>query len=325
MAENTDPENKEKVVEEEGIISLDDLDSLLAEEDPEFADQMEKISEDEDLKNADVEIIDFDESTDEIEEEEKKPSFFEKHPKLAKVITPVLGLRKKVVEKIKLKINQAYQGLFKTLTWLKKDFPGLAKQKVIATKGSVLNLVHKVKAIFKKFSDLPKKQKMGIYTTLVFVLSLSGLIVFSTKKSWIPSMVEPMFTSLESVGEGVENFKETEKMRSLYQAFPQPDYLVQLEKIVVNLTSTTPRGTPMGTMEFYLDVDSNETAIEIKDREPQVLDVTGRAVEEFTYQQLRTNAGLAKMKAAVRFEINNILNQGRVNKVYLKTIVLKYE
>ena len=73
--------------------------------------------------------------------------------------------------------------------------------------------------------------------------------------------------------------------------------------------------------EFYLGLDANETAIEIKDREKEVLDISQRTLEEFTYPEIMAPNTQKRVWARMRDNINEILNQGRVQKVYVKTML----
>ncbi|MCB0356261.1 MAG: flagellar basal body-associated FliL family protein [Bdellovibrionales bacterium] len=321
MADNIDAQNKEENFEEEGVISLDDLDSLLAEEDPEFADEMQKMSNDEELRNAEVEVIEFEQVEEVIEEPQL--TYAEKHPKLNKIIAPVKASYIKQKLKIKDFINQSYRKFFEFLVWLKKDFPGLAIKKLLDLKNKVLEGLELIKKWLARYKALSKNKKRGIYSALFLTISLAGIIYISFKKSWIPNIVEPLYTSFDHMADSVTTFSPDKDLKSLYQSFPQEEYFVQMAKIIVNLKSTNPYANPMAAMEFYLQMDSKDTAIEIKDREKQILDVVQRTVEQFTYKELSSKSGVSKLKSVVRSEINNTLNQGRVIKVYQKTMILK--
>ena len=320
MADNVD--SKSEAPDEDGVISLDDLDSLLAEEDPEFADEMQKMSEDEELRNAEVEVVDFEHPDEEIQEEPKK-TFIEKHPKLGKVIQPLKNFHAKIKQKIRAGINNAYRKFHESILWLKNDFPGFAKQQLQNSKDFAKKSAENIKKTQARYKALPKRTKWGMYTTVFFAITVGVVIYISIQKSWIPALSEPLYTSLEEVADEVSEGGSNEYLKSLYQAFPQQEHFVQLDKAVVNLKRTNNYTIPMAAMEFYLELDSTDTAIEIKDREKQVIDSIQRTVEQFTYEELRTKPGISKMKAAVRYGINTLLNQGRVNKVHLKTFIIK--
>ena len=110
---------------------------------------------------------------------------------------------------------------------------------------------------------------------------------------------------------------------ALVAAFPQQTFTVLLEKIVVNLQRSRRHRNPMGAFKFYVTVDSQETAVEVKDRETEVLDYVQRAVEEMSYEEVNGPGGRTQLKALVRGEINRLLNQGRVQDVFIEIMITK--
>ena len=78
---------------------------------------------------------------------------------------------------------------------------------------------------------------------------------------------------------------------------------------------------PMGIFEFYLGVDSKDTAVEIRDREHEVIDLVQRTLEGFTYHEVVSYQGKIRMKSRIRDNVNDILNQGQINRVYINRMV----
>jgi len=104
---------------------------------------------------------------------------------------------------------------------------------------------------------------------------------------------------------------------------------VLLDRVVVNLTRENPDDpraselpSAMAAMDLYLQTDNRESAVEIKDRNVEVRDTVGRALERLTYSSLASEEGKAKLKLIIRKELNEKLIKGRVRRVYIKTIVL---
>lgn len=308
--------------DEDNVISLDDLDSLLANEDPVFAENMQKMAEDEDLRKADVEVVDFEETEDSAEI--VRPStLLERHPRLNQVVRPILQWRQRMGERYRLFIINRQQKIIGCLHWFKKDFPLFAKEQWQKAVVFYKKTAGYIKSRKDQYKALSKKQKWGIHLSILFAIAVVSLILFTRQASWLPVINEPFYPSLVEFAEKSQTLTGPKDLKSLYRAFPQPEHIVQLNKLVVNLKRENSDSVPMAAMEFYLELDSKETAIEIKDREKQVLDVIQRAVEEFTYSELNSAAGVVKMKSLVRSEVNNLLNQGRVTKVYQKTMILK--
>ena len=77
----------------------------------------------------------------------------------------------------------------------------------------------------------------------------------------------------------------------------------------------------MGLFEFYLGVDSRDTAIELRDREKEVIDIIERTLESFTYHEVVSYQGKILLKAKIRDNVNEILNQGQINRVYINRMV----
>ncbi|MCB0362097.1 MAG: flagellar basal body-associated FliL family protein, partial [Bdellovibrionales bacterium] len=120
----------------------------------------------------------------------------------------------------------------------------------------------------------------------------------------------------------IENY-DPKDVVLLDDAFPQPHYTVLLNKIVLNLRRTSGHPNPMATFMFYVRVDSTETAIEIKDRQVELLDYVQRALEEMSYEEVNGPGGRLSIKAKTRAEINRVLNQGRVLDVLIEMMITK--
>lgn len=102
------------------------------------------------------------------------------------------------------------------------------------------------------------------------------------------------------------------------------EYIVLLKRIVVNLKAGSGSGPyPMGLFEVFIEGSNQEVAVEVKDREVELLDRLARVIEGLSYDFLDTPDGKQHLKAAVKKDFNQILNRGRVKKVYFKLITLK--
>jgi flagellar basal body-associated protein FliL len=306
---------------EDGIISLDDLDVILAKEDPGFVQEMTAISQDQSLKNIEVEISQFDNLDEDKTIEESSSETKEQNQKsigrIRKVFkTALVGFQKKINE-VRLKAKTYITEFFKItipktsqLFWKNlKDFITLSLEKILYFKN--------------KWVDLPTKLKKGLLTSFLFSIILMIAIYFSIKNNWIPQISQPMITSLASRAQNEHRVGENESWFEVYRAFPQKEYFILLDKVVVNLKRQNSFENPMTVIEFYLELDSHDTAVEIEDRKVEILDMAQRTVEEFTYEEISSKTGILRLKSNLRSEINNVLNQGRVLKVYINTIVTK--
>jgi flagellar FliL protein len=71
-------------------------------------------------------------------------------------------------------------------------------------------------------------------------------------------------------------------------------------------------------------VDSQDTAIEVKDRELEILDIIQRVLENFAYSDVNSMVGKIRMKSAIKDRLNEVLNQGKVFHVYFNTFITNY-
>jgi flagellar basal body-associated protein FliL len=91
----------------------------------------------------------------------------------------------------------------------------------------------------------------------------------------------------------------------------------------VNLRRTAENPNPMGAFEVIVQVDSKDTAIELRDREVELNDHLQRVFEEETFSDLETEIGKARLKTSLKRELNQKLTQGWVKDISFKTFVLK--
>ncbi|MEQ1878595.1 MAG: flagellar basal body-associated FliL family protein, partial [Bdellovibrionia bacterium] len=131
-------------------------------------------------------------------------------------------------------------------------------------------------------------------------------------------------SSLETVATNIESFDPAEPMEDFNSPLRHPEHVVILRKVAVNLRpSRTSSASPMAIFELFVEAGSKDAAVEIKDREKEMVDLTARVAEGVGYDDFSVADGKEKFKNAVRRELNKVLNTGRVRKVYFKTVVIK--
>ena len=320
--ENVDPKSaKNKAPIEADEISLEDIDNFLEDEEPEFSKQMSDMEADEELKAAKVEGSAVDETTllAQDAQEAKSLAFYEKHPKLYKALYPLRFIREKlsqVVLKLKNKMALLAENFW---VFLRVGVPERTKYLLSLAKGLLQVLGSKVTT----FKNLPGKKKLLYLGYVVFLGLVVGLIKLNLKGVWLPSIHNELVTSMSEVADQVYTFDKSQKLQHFYRAFPQPEHIVLLDKIVINLRREAPGENPMVLFRLFLNLDSQETAIEVKDREKELLDRIGRSVEELTYDEVKGGRGKERLKNLAKAEINNALNQGRAMKVFFDMIMIK--
>ncbi len=294
--------------------SLEDLDRMLEVEDPGFKASLESIQTDRNTTDTSIESLDVevDGASEDVTDK--------KGPKVQIIFGKITAPIKRLNGWFHLRrisyANQAKIMARQTFHFIRHDLPDLIRYVVAHIKTAVAW----VRAWTNRFINLPTGKKillmgsgLSSFLALFFLLkALSG--------QWLPIWRSPLIHSLAEKSKKTFSVKK-EDMIPFFDAFPEVEFHLLLSKMIVNLTPSPSIPNPMGAFEFYLGLDSNETAIEIKDREKEVIDITQRTLEEFAYEEVNSPVGLTRIKARIRDNINHILNQGRVQKVYVKTLI----
>lgn len=303
----------------EETVDLQDIDRILTEDDPAFVQSLGQINEKIDPTGVDLEPEKIgDESLSTENDYVEKPSLSERFPKLKYVFLPF----KKI-------------GAFLMIRWLKMRSFGIAlfRQSLVwiqtRPKEYVRYSIAMVKALWKLmtrglqlFLALSVLQKIILFVALTLSVLALGMLWLNIGGIWIPGFWQGPLTSLEKVADNKWSIIGEPRL-PLYPAFPQKQFKYEFRKMVVNLRPTPSHPNPMGYFEFYVDVDSEPTAVEVRSRENALHDIMQRTVEGFTYNELELANGKERMKVALVKELNAVLNQGWVNEVLIKTIVIK--
>lgn len=201
--------------------------------------------------------------------------------------------------------------------------------------GGYKDLIQKAKEKLGTASVMTKSYLKAMWATprlkkfyfLMFVasayLSYFFIMQIITNKK-LPTVNLEGVTSFEQVADGVFEFAPDASMEQFDSPIRHSDYTVLLGKVVANLRpSPATSGQPMGAFRFHFEASTRETAVELVDREKELLDLMQRAIEEMTWDELSSPDGKAHLKLVLRKKINEALNRGRVKKVLIETIILK--
>lgn len=321
MAEDVQPpENTEKGPEAENSdeISLEDIDKILEEDDPGFSQSLEEVREAAEETDVEIESLDIDAVDLESEEEGevKRPS------RLRQLV--VFRAFSAIKDRARLFclafINRSKMFAVHAKDWLRvrpREYLGYA----IAQLKRLLAWVRLGIESFKKWSW---SQKIVFLAFLGFLFLGSGFLFLNFKGRWVPTIDKPLIADFGSVAEKSWSTKG-ESFVPLFQALRQPEHRYLFEKVVVNLRRPefSEDSNPMGLFEFYVELDARSTAIEVKARERELLDLLQRTIEGETYNSLTGEPGKQRLKNLIRQELNQVLNQGWVKDVYISNMVLK--
>ncbi|RME17218.1 MAG: hypothetical protein D6797_02985 [Bdellovibrio sp.] len=311
---------KEETSQDGDTISLEDIDKLLEEEDPEFAEELEEISKDKEIQEAHVEGDEI--IADEEPEEDEGPKSFK--------------------ELFKEKVTHGFTAFIDGIYWLSLWVGESSKKVFFFLKRKALDIriffqtefperVRYFKSQLGAFNQqfLFYFKGLGLWRKILFVLSpllFSGalfLVYKSFQKDFWPQIYHPYLSSFEEVADWTRSYKPQDLVL-LRRAFPHKEYTILLDKIVVNLTPGPESGTtPMAYMEIYVVADTQASLVEIKEREKEFLDVISRTAEKFQYRDLSRYRGKQLFKEIVGQKLNKLLNVGNVTRVYFKEIIVK--
>lgn len=285
----------------EDLESLNKLEKAIQDNDPEFQGAITDLTAMAN-ENLNLELVDI----DKILEEQKSKTFKARAKRL------VNFLNAKLVKLI----------LF--LKWfaeylLKEVLPRL----LAVIKGGVGKVGQQVKAGLSIFSTFDKKKKIISVVLLLGCVGLAAYFAKLIKTGIIAKEQKPFIYSMEELSEN-KYFYEKDQLEDFYSSPRFNQNLISLRRMVVNIKkSKNSSENPMGAFEFFLQGNSSDVMIEVKDRESEVLDTFQAEIRGFSYDDLDSLEGKTKLTEKLKSVINEILVRGKINKIYYKTFVLK--
>lgn len=301
----------------EDEIPLEDIDKILAAEDPDFAKSLEEVRAVEVDKSVVIEASAIDETLGE--------------EAIAAQAEPAADTQenflKRSIRRFKTRIQTARQNFKHNLRKFAADALIFlkTKPKEYALFGFAL-LRQGLKAAgkpLKAFAAAPRIFQIGVLIFAFMIAATASVLIANLKGIWIPHLMEPLLTSLADHAEFVEEFDPKTETQTFYAAFPQDVHQFLFKKFKVNLRRTQDNPNPMGAFELVVEVDSKDTAVELNDREVELHDFLQRLFEEETYTDLVSDLGKARVKSRIKKELNTKLTQGWTRDVSFKTFVLK--
>jgi flagellar basal body-associated protein FliL len=304
--------------------SLEDLDKVLAEEDPDFQQSLEAIRTD--LKDSAAQIVDLTVAT---EDENEVEIDLESLPKYKQIIYKILipiktNFRKLIIAMGQKSINFSnwvFLSVQQNWQFLRYELP----DRIRYLKSQLKAIIGFVTFYIKNFFRLSRAQKVATLCILVAALSAAFFVSKIFVPKWLPTFSLTVLENWADEGRIIGTVKSRADFIAIFDAYPEQEYSVRLKKVVVNLKRTDDSGSnPMALFELYLALDAQATAIEVKDREKEILDHIQRTIEEFTYNEITSEAGKVRMKEAIRLRVNDLLNQGTVRNVYINRMVIHH-
>jgi flagellar basal body-associated protein FliL len=289
LTETKAPPTPKVEVPDPDLMSLEDLDKVIAAADPNALENIEgvrRIAEEEGI----LEIPDADSLVD---ADAKNMDGLKAKLKL-KAILFWVWLKSMIIENAK-----------QFVVWLSEK-----KTQAVEAKG--------------KFRHWPIKSKLLFFGGIFLFMGALAVAYFAFVKKSLVYKQELFITSFEPLADHKWDISEENSMETFYNSSRIPKNIFLLKKIVVNIQPSSSSGpNPMVAFEFSLEGNSSEVLLEIKDREGEILDQVQRTIEAFTFDELNDFEGKKIVSEKVRATINGLLTLGKLRKVYIQGIILK--
>lgn len=279
---------------EPGLMSLEDLDKIIQENDPEALKSIEVMKESAELNSQTIELLQI----DDIMGDPKR----KKSDHLAKI-------------QFKLKLF---------FRWLKTAGLELAVKSWTQIKTQSKILSEKRQALQKNVSSWNKKQKALFGVFLLLSALTASFAYFAFVKKVFHYDGELFIGSLLPLASKVIPYKENEPLEDFYNTIRVPKNIFSLKRMVINIQPSENSGpNPMVAYELSLETNSKEALVELKDREGEVIDQVQRSLEQLTFDELSAAEGRDLVEDKVRTRVNQILTLGQVRHVYIVAVIFK--
>lgn len=290
----------------------DDVDRLLSVEDPSFLAQMGDLAE---LSTV---------------EEVEPDNEIEKIVAQAKVDARARGIKKLallLVIKPTRKVRQGFQALGRLAKSAKTDGLPLLKLKLAAFFATIKSYLKAgigvLGAGLAWVKELPRASKLMLVVVMLLGAGSIAVTALTLKGQLLPDLQRSFLVSFESVADRAFKIEEKDTWENFNDPLLHPEHIVLIERIIANLAREENGANPMALIDIYIEAGSHPGAVEIKDREGEARDVIGRTLEKMRYDDLVTVNGKNKLKVFLRKDLNAFMTQGRVRRIYFKSIILK--
>lgn len=302
----------------EGSLSLDDLDSAIAQEDPEFVSSLSGIGPDDPKHVIYEEGIELEyRQEDELKLwteskgwRSKAVKVFPFLPRISYFIKMKRTVARFAWQKWKAKARESIKSA-------PKNFLAWIKSRVAALKGMIGDGL----AVFKTYSLVKKLLFVGL-------MVVTGAAIFLGYRIGTKGLIGPdenLFVgSLAEWSQGQYIYDPSAQQESFYESTRTSQNILLLRKLVANLKRSANSGdNPMGAFEFYVEGTVSEVVIEIKDRESEIEDLFLRTIEETTFDQAASGEGKRLLCDRLRKEVNKVLTTGFVRRIFIKNAIIK--
>lgn len=280
---------------EDGLISLDDLDKVIAEQDPEFKEQVSGIGSG--ALNGSLDLLDLDELLAEQEARSLKSR----------------------LKRLRQKARNFVVGLRATLwDFVKNDVPQLAKAGLAKGKAGA----GVVGEMVRQFGFKPLRFKLFVFAFAAIAVA-AGVAIYLLATRGLPEEDRLFMQSVAEIADETLEY-DPKDQEIFYESVRAAQNVLVVPRLLVNLTRSAGSGpNPMAMAEIYVEGNSPDVVVEIKIRETEFRDLFMRTMEEFNADELQTAVGKQKLVERLAREANRVVTKGRVRKIFMKNFVVK--
>jgi hypothetical protein len=306
----------------EEILSDQELDSLIAETDPQFLKEMKTMAADKSLSMAEIHFSSTMEALNQEKDRWLKGSkisqkivqFFPFVIYFSLVFRRMTDALKAFVISLSIRVkNFAYLTTHSVKTFFKEILLKKVKNSFLA-----------LKKLIQTFQAFSLKVKLGLLGASILLVGSVGFLYRISQHGVIPKKFDLFAPSLEKYASEVYFYDPEVDSEPFYENLRIAVHTVLLPKFYINLKPSRKSGpNPMGAFEFFVEGMSPEVVIEAKDREVEVRDRVSRVIEEFTFELIEDPEGKRRLCDKIKAELNKILTTGKIKEVYIKNVVIK--
>ncbi|MDW8189873.1 MAG: flagellar basal body-associated FliL family protein [Pseudobdellovibrionaceae bacterium] len=171
-------------------------------------------------------------------------------------------------------------------------------------------------------------KKLSLITKLALILAMGILIslpVATYKLIQYLNRIETLnFTpNLADYAQIIIPLEKPIKYENFFRTKRKPPNLFLLKKIVTNLLPESTHSKPMIAAEILVEAQNPQALLTIKNNEGYFRDLIMTFSQSWSYHDLATTEGKTKYLNALREEIQKHIPNGRIIRLYFKTIILK--
>jgi flagellar basal body-associated protein FliL len=301
------PENQQPDLEQDSdsgdALSMEQINELLAKEDPRFVEELKDLG---DLKAPEgMKFEPLGLEMDVLEEKEPKAAPPKKPSRLLRWLKrPLQALLhfnpKKLFRINRVLLLRAWRGSF-----------DLIKTQTKRVSAAMLRVKRWEKS-------LTPAARNSLWMMFFCLMAMAGAAASLGRFDFRTLMDGGELRDLATVADQVYHFEDSESRESFFSPLRRPEAYILLESMVVQLRPSVRAGMPKLYVEYIVEASSQRAAHEIQQKEGLIRDQIARVTENFTVEELRTVEGKARLKEAVKKEINGGIRSGYVRSVFFK-------